>query len=65
MSHSLAEEKDELKKSKKWSSTDLEQRVAAQTKELAALNAIAAAVSQSLDLQDVLDSALDKTLEVM
>jgi signal transduction histidine kinase len=65
MSHSLAEEKDELKKRKKWSSTDLEQRVAAQTKELAALNVIAAAVSSSLDLKDVLDSALDKTLEVM
>jgi signal transduction histidine kinase len=65
MSRPLAHEKDESKNSKRWSSTDLEQRVAAQTKELAALNAIAAAVSSSLDLEDVLDSALDKTLEVM
>ena len=43
MNHSLAEEKRE-----KWTSTDLEQKVAAQTKELAALNAIAAAVSPSM-----------------
>jgi signal transduction protein with GAF and PtsI domain len=39
--------------------------VAAQTKELTTLNVIAAAVSSSLDLKDVLDSVLDKTLEVM
>jgi GAF domain-containing protein len=44
---------------------DLEQQVAARTKELAALNAIAAAVSQSLHLDEVLDRALEKTLEVM
>jgi signal transduction histidine kinase len=65
MSRSLANEKDKSKNSKQWSSKELEQRVAAQTKELATLNAIAAAVSSSLDLEDVLDSALDKTLEVM
>ncbi|NIM95012.1 MAG: GAF domain-containing protein [Anaerolineales bacterium] len=65
MSHSLSEEKDDQKKHEKWSSACLEERVAAQTRELAALNAIAAAVNQSLDLKDVLDSALDKTLEVM
>jgi GAF domain-containing protein/anti-sigma regulatory factor (Ser/Thr protein kinase) len=65
MNHSLAEEKREQIKRDKGTSTDLEQKVAAQTKELAALNAIAAAVSQSLDLNDVLNNALDKTLEVM
>jgi GAF domain-containing protein len=35
------------------------------TKELAALNAIAATVSQSLELDEILSDALDKTLEVM
>ena len=42
----------------------LEQRVADRTRELAALNAIAAVASHSLDLQEVLKGALDKTLEV-
>jgi GAF domain-containing protein/HAMP domain-containing protein/anti-sigma regulatory factor (Ser/Thr protein kinase) len=44
---------------------DLERRVADRTQELAALNAIAQVVSSTLDLQEVLDDALDKTLEVM
>ena len=43
----------------------LERRVAGRTKELAVLNAIAATVSQSLSLDEVLNDALDKTLEVM
>jgi nitrate/nitrite-specific signal transduction histidine kinase len=43
----------------------LEQRVADRTKELAALNAIATVVSQSLDLDEVLTDALDKTLQLM
>jgi GAF domain-containing protein/HAMP domain-containing protein len=43
----------------------LEQRVADRTTELATLNAIAAVVSQSLDLDEVLNDALDKTLQVM
>jgi nitrate/nitrite-specific signal transduction histidine kinase len=43
----------------------LEQRVAIRTRELAALNAIAAVVSQSLDLDEILDGALDTTLQVM
>jgi GAF domain-containing protein/HAMP domain-containing protein len=42
----------------------LEKRVADRTKELAALNKIAAVVSRSLDLQEILNNALDKTLEV-
>jgi len=42
----------------------LEQRVADRTSELAALNAISAVVSRSLDLEEVLNDALDKTLEV-
>lgn len=43
----------------------LEQRVAIRTRELAALNAIATVVSQSLDLEEILDGALDTTLQVM
>jgi hypothetical protein len=43
----------------------LEQQVAERTKELAAPDSIAAAVSQYLDLDQVLDNALDVTLEVM
>ncbi len=42
----------------------LEQRVAARTRELAALNSIAAVVNTSLDLQEILVEALDKTMEV-
>lgn len=42
----------------------LEQRVADRTRELAALNAITAVASQSLDIVEVLRAALDKTLEV-
>jgi GAF domain-containing protein/HAMP domain-containing protein len=42
----------------------LEQRVADRTRELSALNAIAAVVSRSLDLDEVLSNALAKTLEV-
>jgi signal transduction histidine kinase/HAMP domain-containing protein len=45
--------------------TNLERRVVDRTRELAALNAIAAVVSRSLDLQETLNDALGKTLEVM
>ncbi len=43
----------------------LEQRIGERTRELATLNAIAAVVSRSLDLKEVLHSALDKTMEVV
>jgi len=43
----------------------LERKVADRTKELAALNIIAAQVSQSLDLEQVLDNALEEVLEVL
>jgi len=42
----------------------LERRVEERTKELATLNAIAAVMSRSLDLRDILSDALDKTLEI-
>lgn len=45
--------------------TRLEERVAARTRELAALNATAAVASHSLDLEEILKDALDKTLEVL
>jgi signal transduction histidine kinase/HAMP domain-containing protein len=44
---------------------NLERRVADRTRELAALNAIAAVASRSLDLYETLNDALDKTLQVM
>ena len=49
----------------KESYADLERKVADRTKELATLNAIAAAVSGSLDLEEILPDALDKTLQTM
>jgi signal transduction histidine kinase len=45
--------------------THLERDVAVRTKELATLNAIAIEASQSLDLDEVLEYALDKVLELM
>lgn len=45
-------------------SRELEQQVASRTRELAALNAISALVSRSLDSQQILADALNKTLEV-
>jgi nitrate/nitrite-specific signal transduction histidine kinase len=43
----------------------LEQKVAARTKELATLNAIAAQASHSLDLEEILSGALDQVLEAL
>jgi signal transduction histidine kinase len=43
----------------------LEQKVADRTQELATLNTIAAQVSQSLDLEQILNNSLDKVLEAM
>jgi nitrate/nitrite-specific signal transduction histidine kinase len=44
---------------------NLEQKVADRTQELSTLNAIAATVSQSLDLDRILNLALEKTLQAM
>jgi GAF domain-containing protein/HAMP domain-containing protein len=43
----------------------LEQRVTIQTRELAALNSIAAVASGSMDLGEILEDALDKVLHVL
>jgi len=43
----------------------LERKVADRTRELATLNAVAAVVSRSLELQEILQGALDKTLKAM
>lgn len=43
----------------------LETRVAQRTQELTALNSIAAVVSRSLDLNQILPDALEKTIEIM
>jgi nitrate/nitrite-specific signal transduction histidine kinase len=45
--------------------TYLEQKVADRTRELATLNAIAAQASHSLDLKEILSSALDQILEAV
>jgi signal transduction histidine kinase/ligand-binding sensor domain-containing protein len=45
-------------------SHELESQVADRTKELAALNAVAGVVNRSLDLDETLNDALDKTLQV-
>ena len=47
------------------SSSDLERQVADRTRELSTLNAISEVISRSLDLQEILNDALDATLEVM
>ena len=43
----------------------LERRVAERTRELAALNAIAVAVSRSLDLEEILSDALEHSMQVV
>jgi len=61
----LAEQFNLMSAQLQESYANLEQRVAERTKELAALNAIAATVSQSLHLDEILDDALDKTLQAL
>jgi nitrate/nitrite-specific signal transduction histidine kinase len=61
----LADQFNRMSAQLQESYANLEQRVAIRTRELAALNAIATVVSQSLDLDETLDGALDTTLQVM
>ena len=61
----LAEEFNRMAVHLEESYSGLEQRVADRTKELTALNTIALTVNRSLDLQEILDSTLEKILDVM
>ena len=61
----LAEQFSLMSAQLQGSYAQLERRVAARTEELSALNEIASVVSQSLDLDEILYSALDESLQVM
>lgn len=61
----LADQFNRMASQLKESYENLELRVAQRTQELTALNSIAYAVSQSLDLDQILPDALNKTIEVL
>lgn len=61
----LAEQFNHMSAQLQTSYTHLERMVVERTRELATLSAIAAVVSRSLDLEEVLHDALDKSLQVM
>jgi GAF domain-containing protein/HAMP domain-containing protein len=61
----LAEQFNRMSAQLQESYAHLEQRVADRTRQLAALNAVAAAVSRSLDLEETLCAALSTALEVL
>ena len=58
----LAEQFNEMSAHLRDSYAELDERVAARTRELATLNAVAAVVIQSLDLERILDDALGKIM---
>ncbi|HZR45265.1 MAG TPA: response regulator, partial [Candidatus Manganitrophaceae bacterium] len=60
----LADKFNEMAEKLSESYATLEHKVAARTRELQALNQIATTVNQSLELQGLLDSTLDKVIEV-
>jgi len=61
----LAEQFNAMAADLQASYAHLEQRVADRTRELSTLNALSAVVSRSLELEDVMCAALEKTLEAM
>jgi len=58
----LAEQFNIMSTQLRDSYAELDKRVAARTQELATLNAVAAVVSQSLDLERILDDALGEIM---
>lgn len=63
--HELAGQFNTMARHLQESYETLELRVAQRTQELTALNSISAIVSRSLDLEQILPDALEKTLEVL
>ncbi len=61
----LAEQFNAMSAELEASYANLEQRVADRTEELATLNMIASVVSRSLELDEIMQAALEKTLETM
>ncbi len=61
----LGEQFNHMSTELQQSYAQLESRVEARTRELAALNAVAAIASRSLQLQEILGDTLDKTIEVL
>ncbi len=61
----LGEQFNRMSAELQQSYTRLEDRVQTRTHELATLNAIAAVASQSLNIENIMGQALDKTLEVL
>jgi len=62
---SLADQFNRMADELQASYAHLEARVAQRTQQLTALNAVAAVVNRSLDLEKILPDALEKTIEVM
>ncbi|MBN1658132.1 MAG: GAF domain-containing protein [Anaerolineae bacterium] len=61
----LADQFNQMAMQLQESYAHLEQKVSDRTRELATLNAISAQVSHSLDLSEILNSALDEVIEAM
>jgi signal transduction histidine kinase len=61
----LAEQFNLMANQLQGSYEDLERRVASRTQELATLNTLAAVVSRSLDLEEILNDALDEALKII
>jgi len=57
----LGQQFNEMSATLRDSYADLDKRVASRTQELATLNAVAAVVSQSLDLERILEDALGRS----